>query len=91
MFSTGAQAGINTVVVATPLLGGIVAYLVATTPAANAGLISRALGGALFGGSFAGVWEYTVNSSDADAVKWEIILGCAAIGAGAGIIGPSIF
>ena len=84
----GVRAAINTVVVGTPLVGGAVLFLVART--GGGGIYSRAVGGALFGGAAAGVWEYTVNSSDAPALKWEIILGNAAIGAGAGAFGPPL-
>ena len=85
----GVRAAINTVVVGTPLVGGAVLFLVATTRG-RGGFYGRAVGGALFGGTAAGVWEYTVNSSDAPALKWEIILGNAAIGAGAGAFGPPL-
>ena len=91
MTGAGVRAAINTVTVATPILGGTVAFLVATTPARNAPMLARLMGGALTGGIAAGVWEYTVNSSDPDEVKWEVILGTSAIGGAAGVVGPMLF
>lgn len=90
MISDGAKAGINTVMVATPLLGGFVAFAVANSAARNAPLGYRALMGAVTGGVFSAIWEYTVNGSDAVEVKWEVIMGCTAIGAGAAAVGPRI-
>ena len=87
----GVRSAINTVVFATPILGTGIAFLVATTPARGAGFIVRGVGGAMAGATAATLWEYTVNSSDAPAIKAEIILGSAGIGATAGLVGPMIF
>ena len=87
----GVRAGINTVFFATPILGVSIAYLVATTPAAGAGWIARGVGGALGAAVVAGGYEYTVGYQDPPEIKWEVILGSAGIGAGAGILGPKIF
>ena len=84
----GVRAAVNTVTFATPWLGGGIALLVATTPLRRAPWWAQAVSGAITGGAVAAGWEYTVNSSDRPELKWEIIGGSAAIGAGAGVVGP---
>ena len=87
----GIRTAINTVVFATPILGGGIALLVATTPVRNVGPLARGIGGAVAGAMVATGWEYTVNSSDRPEIKAEVIMGNAAIGAGAAVVGPMIF
>ena len=74
------QTSMSTVYAATPILGGSVAFLVATTPLRDEGLITRGLGGAIAGAIVAAVWEYTYNRSDPPAVKTEIMVGSAGVG-----------
>ena len=87
----GVRAGINTVFFATPILGVSIAYVVGTTNPMGAGVIARGVGGALAAGLLAGTYEYTVGFQDPPEIKWEVILGSAGIGAGAGVLGPKIF
>lgn len=82
----GLRTGINTVVFATPILGGAIALLIATTPMGRADPLPRGIGGALFGGTAAAMWEFTVNSSDRPEIKAEVITGSAAIGAVTGVV-----
>ena len=87
----GIRTAINTTMVATPYLGGAIAFLVATTPARDAPMLVRVLGGAATGAIIATAWEYTVNSSDRPEIKAEVILGSAGISGIAGVVGPMIF
>jgi hypothetical protein len=87
----GVRTGIKTVTVATPILGTGIAFLVGTTPARGAGLISRGLGGAIAAGMVAAAWEFTLNSKDPPEIKTEVIMGSAGIGGIAGIVGPMVF
>ena len=87
----GVRTAVNTVVFATPLLGTGIAFMVASSGMRDMGPATRALSGAITGGMVSGIWEYTVNSSDRPEIKAEIIMGSAAIGAGAGVVGPAIF
>lgn len=87
----GIRTAINTTMVATPYLGGTIAFLVATTPVRNAPMLVRVLGGAATGAIIATAWEYTVNSSDRPEIKAEVILGSAGISGIAGFVGPIIF
>lgn len=90
MVLDGVRTGVNTVVFATPYLATAIVLLVSTTPIRGAGVVARGMGGALFGGVVAAVWENTVNTSDRPEIKAEVILGCAGIGAGAATVGPMI-
>tara|TARA_B100000212_G_scaffold337036_1_gene311266 strand:+ start:292 stop:585 length:294 start_codon:yes stop_codon:yes gene_type:complete len=87
----GIRSAINTVVFATPILGTGIAFLVATTPARGAGVVTRAVGGGIAGATVASMWEFTVNNSDPPGIKTEIIMGSAGIGAAAGVVGPTAF
>ena len=87
----GIRTAINTVTFATPLLGTGIAFLVGTTPARGAGVLTQAIGGGIAGGLVATGWEFTVNNSDRPEIKAEIISGSAAIGALSGVLGPIIF
>lgn len=91
MVLDGVRTGINTVTFATPILGTGIAFLVGTTPARGAGVISRGVGGAIAAAVVAAAWEYTVNNSDRPEIKAEVITGSAGIGAAAGVLGPMIF
>jgi hypothetical protein len=85
----GIRAGINTVTFGTPILGTMVFLLVSGTRRVRGeeiGWISRGIGGGLVGATVATGWEFTVNSSDRPEIKAEVIVGSAAIGAGAGVL-----
>lgn len=90
MVLDGVRTGVNTVIFATPYLATAIGILVMTTPARDAGIVARGIGGAIFGGATAAVWEYTVNSSDRPEIKAEVIMGCAGIGSGAAVLGPML-
>ena len=72
---------VNTVITATPYVGGAVFLLVATTPLSRAGPITQAVSGAVFGGTIGALVEYTYNRNEHPTdLKWQIIGGNAAIG-----------
>jgi hypothetical protein len=87
----GVRTAIKTVFVATPILGGTIAFIVGTSELRNVGLISRVIGGAMTGATVGTAWEYTLNRDDAPEIKAEVILGSAGIGAAAAVVGPVVF
>lgn len=85
----GVSSAFNTALVATPYVGGTVGlYVFMYSNRGN--MVANVIGGAIMGGMMSGAWEMTVNSKQNTAIKTEVIMGSAAIGAGAGAVASVI-